>query len=459
MIGLSGTPEPGQPPAPDSLYTGKIGCGGIDLAEEEEEVLFSGKMACTTNFAAQKRSQPGKWNWSECSSSPPRPEPAPCLVPRYARGDLYVDVVPPTRLHGFDYGSAVSCLAPYMASAAETAAEAAAETAAETTAETTEETAAYGFASMQSHLLPFLALFVGMLPEDGVDLGGVATNDECLDSGPSRRTPRRVSSIAAAARSADYYSQLDMEADDSPWRSTCSRRKGATKAVQSRAKRPPPTAAKVDSGVPASVEAVSTKVDSSVSAPAESISDKVDSSVSAPVEAMSAKDMRDYADRVYAKAVKSGMSIQGLLNQEKVVVVVTGADDCSPSLEQLTAEPFVPIVICSPGTGPSHSIVDHRRPPGSTKPRNPTQGYHDYAIEEYPVPLDPDKFLAAQRSKFDKWCQGLDGIASVDLKLFAPEITCQSNPVYSAPLCRSCLVRQVDCPCRFQGIRYFVELT
>ncbi|KAJ2827776.1 hypothetical protein GGI24_002565, partial [Coemansia furcata] len=168
------------------------------------------------------------------------------------------------------------------------------------------------------------------------------------------------------------------------------------------------------------------------------------------------KGKRAEALEIYARYRGKGLTIQDLLASEGIVVRMDSL--CKDrSLEQLVATPFVPIVFRALNIEPAHYIVDYRKAPGSKIP-NQVQGYHEYGVDGFPVPLVPERWLSHQRRKYKRWCSGVADCKEVQVANSTDVSTCQSSSVYGPPMCRGCVTRQTDCTCRFRWIRVITRL-
>ncbi|KAJ2910916.1 hypothetical protein GGI21_000378 [Coemansia aciculifera] len=149
-------------------------------------------------------------------------------------------------------------------------------------------------------------------------------------------------------------------------------------------------------------------------------------------EKLSNKERREAAAATLARYEAAGRNIQDLLAGENTVVRIAPSDSNCPSLAELTAKPFVPIVLRSHDDEPAHFIVDCRVIAG-VKPPNQVQGYHEFGVDDYFVPVIPDRWLDLQCTKYRRWCRDDAGCDKVD-------------------------VTNSDCPCRFRYIRVLTRL-
>ncbi|KAJ2580850.1 hypothetical protein GGH95_002374, partial [Coemansia sp. RSA 1836] len=118
-------------------------------------------------------------------------------------------------------------------------------------------------------------------------------------------------------------------------------------------------------------------------------------------EKESNKSKRAAASTMLVRYQAAGLTIQDLLANKRAVVRVTSPNNC-PSVAELTATPFVPIVFMAHSEEPAHYILNCRTIAGAKTPSQ-TQGFHEYAIDGFPVPVVPDRWLEYQRRKFRRW--------------------------------------------------------
>ncbi|KAJ2448020.1 hypothetical protein GGF42_005260, partial [Coemansia sp. RSA 2424] len=173
-------------------------------------------------------------------------------------------------------------------------------------------------------------------------------------------------------------------------------------------------------------------------------------------EKESNKSKRAAAATMLVRYQAAGLTIQDLLANERAVVRVTSPNNC-PSVAELTATPFVPIVFMAHSEEPAHYILNCRTIAGAKTPSQ-TQGFHEYAINGFPVPVVPDRWLEYQRRKFRRWCRDEAGCKVVQLANEVDNTSCMCSPIHGPSMCRGCVTRQSDCPCRFRYIRVMTRL-
>ncbi|KAJ2830773.1 hypothetical protein GGI24_001825 [Coemansia furcata] len=168
------------------------------------------------------------------------------------------------------------------------------------------------------------------------------------------------------------------------------------------------------------------------------------------------KDKRADALEIYARYRDKGLTIQDLLASEGIVVRMDSL--CNDrSLEQLVATPFVPIVFRALNIEPAHYIVDYHKAPGSKIP-NQVQGFHEYGVDGFPVPVVPERWLSHQRRKYKQWCGSVADCKEVHVANSTDVSTCQSSSVYGLSMCCDCITRQENRQCRFRWIRVITRL-
>ncbi|KAJ2415242.1 hypothetical protein GGI10_001825 [Coemansia sp. RSA 2530] len=168
------------------------------------------------------------------------------------------------------------------------------------------------------------------------------------------------------------------------------------------------------------------------------------------------KEKRTAAIKACERSQAAGHSIQDHLADQKVVTRSESPYNW-PSMAELKAAPFVPIVFRALEDEPSHYIVDCRRS-HNAKVLTQTQGFQEFAVDGFPVPVVPDRWLAHQIQKYEQWQSSEPDCVDVRVELSFDDRTCQTSSTLGPPMCRGCITRQVDCSCRFKFIRGFTEL-
>ncbi|KAJ2731140.1 hypothetical protein IW152_004764 [Coemansia sp. BCRC 34962] len=314
-----------------------------------------------------------------------------------------------------------------------------------------------------SQLVATMAQYAAMLPVTAAETGTAASEEY--------RPPKR----AAATRVADYseaclleHSERINEAADVF--STRCRRSGtahAIRALRGRAGRlrNTPAAARSRPSVsvdlqtsprgPAGFESPSSIMDSDhgEAAVVTSTTPSKRGNLTTADKKRANKEKREAAIAAYERSQDAGKTIQDLLVDEKVVRRLDSPRNC-PSIAELAAVPFLPIIFRARSDEPAHYVVDCRRVPGA-KLLGQAQSFQEYGVDGYPVPVVPDRWLRHQLRKYRRWL----GSEEVQVVNLVDDRTCQRSFVFGPPMCCGCVSRQTDCPCRFRGIRVVAELT
>ncbi|KAJ2877815.1 hypothetical protein H4R27_006061, partial [Coemansia aciculifera] len=119
-------------------------------------------------------------------------------------------------------------------------------------------------------------------------------------------------------------------------------------------------------------------------------------------EKQSMRDKRAAAIDVFTTSLATGLSIQDLLVDEGVVVRANSLNNW-PSMDEMVAKLSVPIMFRALNDEPAHYIVDSRK---TAKAKNLTtaQGFHEYGVDGFPVPVVPERWLEHQLQKYTGWC-------------------------------------------------------
>ncbi|KAJ2860363.1 nuclear pore complex subunit [Coemansia aciculifera] len=175
-------------------------------------------------------------------------------------------------------------------------------------------------------------------------------------------------------------------------------------------------------------------------------------------EKQSMREKRAAATDIFTRYQDAGLSIQELLVDEGVVVQADSLNNC-PIVDEMAATPFVPIMFQALNDEPAHYIVDSREKPG-TKMMNQTQGFHEYGVDGFPVPVVPERWLEHQRRKYKQWCDSVEDCENIQVQVsnLIESFSCMRSPVQGPLMCRGCVTRQTDCPCRFRYIRVVTKL-
>ncbi|KAJ2067638.1 hypothetical protein GGI08_001278 [Coemansia sp. S2] len=173
-------------------------------------------------------------------------------------------------------------------------------------------------------------------------------------------------------------------------------------------------------------------------------------------EKLSLKERRAAATELFTRSLAAGLSIQDTLANEGVVVQAESLDSW-PSMAELAATPFLPIMVRASNDEPAHYIVNSRAASGAAM-ANQAQGFPEYGVDGFPVPVVPERWLGRLGAKFTRWREGVSDCEEVRVSNSAEASTCQSSSVQGPAMCRGCVTRQTDCPCRFRSIRVNTRL-
>ncbi|KAJ2418087.1 hypothetical protein GGF41_005191, partial [Coemansia sp. RSA 2531] len=173
-------------------------------------------------------------------------------------------------------------------------------------------------------------------------------------------------------------------------------------------------------------------------------------------EKLSLKERRAAAAEIFARSRAAGLSIQDTLANAGVVVQAESLGSW-PSMAELAAAPFLPIMVRASKDEPAHYIVNSRAASGAAM-ANQAQGFPEYGVDGFPVPVVPERWLGRLGAKFTRWREGVSDCEEVRVSNSAEASTCQSSSVQGPAMCRGCVTRQTDCPCRFRSIRVNTRL-
>ncbi|KAJ2661520.1 hypothetical protein IWW48_002388 [Coemansia sp. RSA 1200] len=115
----------------------------------------------------------------------------------------------------------------------------------------------------------------------------------------------------------------------------------------------------------------------------------------------------------------------------------------TPEMMAIADKGFQPMAIQRTEALPAHSVVSVRK--GSQK-----QGVHEYNIEGYPVPMDPELWLAQAKVVYSG--PGVEVINRMQ------KSTCLVERVMGPYMCNGCMRRQAEDVCRFTNIRVITEV-
>ncbi|KAJ2754380.1 hypothetical protein GGI19_002447 [Coemansia pectinata] len=149
-------------------------------------------------------------------------------------------------------------------------------------------------------------------------------------------------------------------------------------------------------------------------------------------EKQNMKEKQAAAIDAFTTSLATGLSIQDLLVDEGVVVRANSLNNW-PSVDEMVAKLFVPIMFRALNDEPAHYIVDSRK---TAKAKNLTtaQGFHEYGVDGFPVPVVPERWLEHQLQKYRWWCNSSEDCKKVQVLTSIEVLTCQSSPVQGPPM-------------------------
>ncbi|KAJ2076568.1 hypothetical protein H4R24_005628 [Coemansia sp. RSA 988] len=134
--------------------------------------------------------------------------------------------------------------------------------------------------------------------------------------------------------------------------------------------------------------------------------------------------------------------------------------DNRPEVEQLLrTRDFVPLVIPTTIQEPSHAITDLRVVQGERKVRRQILPLYEYAMDGFPGPVDPERWLVQQQLKYVTWLKDAAACRSVTIINERQRKRCNTDETFGSFMCRGCIQRQSNCYCAFRGVRVVTRLT
>ncbi|KAJ1732279.1 hypothetical protein LPJ72_003499 [Coemansia sp. Benny D160-2] len=118
-------------------------------------------------------------------------------------------------------------------------------------------------------------------------------------------------------------------------------------------------------------------------------------------------------------------------------------EEFTPEMMAIADKDFEPMAVQRTKALPAHSVVCVRK--GSQK-----QGMHEYKINGYPVPMDPELWLAQAKAVYSG--PGVEVINRMQTS------TCLVERVMGLYMCNGCMRRQAEDVCRFTNIRVITEV-
>ncbi|KAJ2538513.1 hypothetical protein GGF49_005861 [Coemansia sp. RSA 1853] len=155
---------------------------------------------------------------------------------------------------------------------------------------------------------------------------------------------------------------------------------------------------------------------------------------------------------------KSAESIKIDIMASNEIVCVRSANNHPDASHFVRIRDFVPLVFPATADEPSHAIVEPRVIKHLGKNRRQVQPIHEYAIDGFPSPVDPERWLGQQRLKYEGWLQQTVGCTSVSMENQILKGRCLTTEPYGAAMCRGCIGRQSDGHCGFRYVRMVTKL-
>ncbi|KAJ2634693.1 hypothetical protein GGF40_004048 [Coemansia sp. RSA 1286] len=132
--------------------------------------------------------------------------------------------------------------------------------------------------------------------------------------------------------------------------------------------------------------------------------------------------------------------------------LLTEIDD-EPSIGQIEQTPFVPLIFRAKAMLPTFWMVGANAKEGSSKANSKL----DMTSDSFLLPIQANRWVAAQRMFWRDWCADNDGVESVEVSLHLQESGCQ-NTDYRQLMCRNCVTRQADQPCLNKDVRTLLQV-
>ncbi|KAJ2803406.1 hypothetical protein H4R20_002910 [Coemansia guatemalensis] len=134
--------------------------------------------------------------------------------------------------------------------------------------------------------------------------------------------------------------------------------------------------------------------------------------------------------------------------------------DNRPEVEQLLrTRDFVPLVFPTASLEPSHAITDLRVVQGDHKVRRQVLPLYEYAVDGFPAPVDPERWLELLQKKYVAWLKEAAACRSVTIANERQAKRCNADETFGSFMCRGCVLRQTNCYCAFRGVRVVTRLT
>ncbi|KAJ2537803.1 hypothetical protein EV175_006612, partial [Coemansia sp. RSA 1933] len=154
--------------------------------------------------------------------------------------------------------------------------------------------------------------------------------------------------------------------------------------------------------------------------------------------------VEDAVDRINDKKKQKKAIVDRKVNDGLEFSDMVCRDDYSTELAAVVGKDFEPIAVQRTEKLPTHCVI--RRRVGTQK-----QGKHEYDMEGYPQPVDPDLWLAQVMAVYTG-----PGVSIANRIQMA---TCLVEQAMGLFMCVGCLRRQAEDTCRFRHIRVLTELS
>ncbi|KAJ1727920.1 Lysine-specific demethylase 3B, partial [Coemansia biformis] len=135
------------------------------------------------------------------------------------------------------------------------------------------------------------------------------------------------------------------------------------------------------------------------------------------------------------------VSIAEQINASGEALRVKTADNRPDAALLVREDGFIPLVFPRMNNEPPHCLADPRASKQLGKTRRQVQAVHEFAVDGFPVPLHPDRWLQQQREKYCQWLMDTVRCRSVTVE----------NEVQDP--------RQSNCYCRFRAVRLVTTIT